>query len=950
MPSQNCPWCQQRFKVADGTPRVRCPGCNRVVELGEAKSSQRWFLARARKKHGPYTWPQLQELAAQGNLAADDLLLAEGSVKWIPASTLPQLFTKPTKAKSRGLMIGLIAGCVTLILGLSMTAAIAFFRTDPVEPVAKIDPPKKDEAKPVVEEKKDPPVEEKKDPPVEEKKQPPKVEEKRPAPPTIDPVASFVQTLNLHRKLAGVGLIALDPDLSIGCLAHAKYLHQNPAEKAGVSALDEKLQNPGFSEQGKQAAQSAMIVYVDPKLALERWIGRLNTRGSLLHPDLAMVGAGFEQSAKGEWVCVLDALRGRGQGVVVYPRPDQDDVPLTFSGGLELPDKSSAGYPVTVTFPPNRKVLDAQAELSDPSGKPVEVWLSSPEKPAVARGQRNTIAMIAKKPLDSITKYEATVSAQVDGQPWTKTWTFATEDDRDTSGVWAKKALAKVNAYRANAGLNPVTLDATFSKGCLAHARYLVVNVDHPSLQGLGAHDEDAKLPGFTPEGRKAGKSSDIAIGDYMPLDGIDAWMATLYHRVPILEPQLKSIGFGCARGRRLGWVTVLDLLSGRPEKQPRPHAVFYPAPDHKDVPLNFPISGEEPNPIPLDKDGKAGYPITAAFPENAPLADAEAKLTDPQGRVVACWFSSREKPANPTFKGHQGNTICLIAHDPLLPSTVYQVELKGTLKGQRWDKTWQFTTASIGAGPQEAAQQIIDRVNHYRSAAGLASVELDPVASKGCQAHAEYIVRNAELLAKKPGSVTDEDPNHPGFTPEGQRAARQADVYSNATSPAAQIDDLMGTFSRRVFVIDPGLQRVGVGAAQDVGRGWRTVLDLFSGRNDQRILIYPSHDQDDVPCVGFDRVPDAPNQIAGYPITVHFPPLAKVTNARAVLKDADGKEIEIHVSSPEQPFDAKTKQSAVCVTPREPLPPGRTYTVTVAARVNNADWRRTWSFTTAPK
>ena len=40
--------------------------------------------------------------------------------------------------------------------------------------------------------------------------------------------------------------------------------------------------------------------------------------------------------------------------------------------------------------------------------------------------------------------------------------------------------------------------------------------------------------------------------------------MATLYHRVPILEPNLKAIGFGCVRGRRQGWATVMNVTRGR--------------------------------------------------------------------------------------------------------------------------------------------------------------------------------------------------------------------------------------------------------------------------------------------------------------------------------------------------------------------------------------------------
>src|SRR5581483_11216516 len=190
------------------------------------------------------------------------------------------------------------------------------------------------------------------------------------------------------------------------------------------------------------------------------------------------------------------------------------------------------------------------------------------------------------------------------------------------------------------------------------------------------------KLPGFSAEGRRAGKASDIAIGDYDPLDGLDAWMATFYHRVPILDPQLRTIGFGCARGRKLGWIAVLNVGTGR-DRAARPEPVFYPVPDQKDVPLSFPAGGEEPNPIPEDTDGKAGYPITATFPDRTAPARAKGTLTDDQGRAVPCWFSSPEQPANPQYPRHQGTTVCLIPKDPLAPGTTYQVRLQGEMDGK---------------------------------------------------------------------------------------------------------------------------------------------------------------------------------------------------------------------------------------------------------------------------
>jgi uncharacterized protein YkwD len=681
----------------------------------------------------------------------------------------------------------------------------------------------------------------------------------------------------------------------------------------------------------------------NPVETLDRWMGSLHGRSALLAPELQSVGFGLELAEKGEWICVLDASRGRGEPIVIVPAPKQTEVPLSFTGGPEVPDaKAAAGFPITVTFPASRKVTAVALELRDPKGKPVDGWFWTPEKPVPRERPHNTIALIPKGMLQSAGTYQVTASAMVDGQPWRLAWSFTTEDDSDTTGVWAKKALDRVNAYRKLAGLKPVELDEAMSRGCLKHARYLVINEGHVALQGLKAHDEDKSLPGYSDEGRAAGKASDIAIGDYEPLDGVDSWLATLYHRVPILEPNLTRIGFGCARGRKQGWVTVMNVSSGRKEG-PRPHAVFYPVDAQIAVPVNFPNGGEEPNPIPDDKAGRAGFPITSTFPQNEPLKNASAKLTDAKGAEVACWFSSPEKPANPTFP--QGSTVCLIPKAPLAPQTTYHVHLQGQLAGKAWQKKWQFTTGDAGQSVAAATRAVLDRLNLNRALAGLSEVTLDEKFSRGCQLHAEYLGKNAEVLAKRNAPVNDEDEKLPGFTREGLQAAQNSMVFTDAPTPVIQIDDMMAAFTTRVFLLDPNLQRIGFGCYHDVGRGWRCVLDVHRGRGQARIVRYPAPNQDDVPTAGADAI-GRPRP--GFPISVAFPAQAKLRNVQAVLKDADGKEVDFVVSAPEKPISAKTPANLVAVYPVEPLQAGRVYHVTVSVIVNGDEWRESWHFTTA--
>lgn len=931
-----CPHCRKALAAEASAARVVCPHCRQAI-AAPATPAARWFYARNKKKYGPYTWQQLRTLAQRGEVRPDDMLLQEGAKKWLRAEALPELFAGAAPIQSKAgpphatnvrtprafpwWLAGLAGASACALVGFCIVAG--FFYVQPRQPAEnghanqdRVDEEKKAKkttAAPEIDGKQP------KKATADDKKKPSDAKPPKDLP-TEALARQLLERLNQHRDAASLGPVMLDSELSKKCAV----LAQDPGKSAALTAGYEIAAHP-------------------PLTALERWMGKLTSRSRLLDPELRGIGLGIEKNARGEWSCVMDTERGRGEPTVVFPAPNQVAVPTSFSGGADVPDpKAAAGFPITVSFPMSQKVVGARIELSDGQGKVLDGWSWTPEKPLRPGRTQNTAALIPKGLLQSTTTYQVKASAQVDGKPWSLAWAFTTDDDSDGKGYWAKKALDKVNAYRAEASLKPVVLDTELSKGCLAHARYLVINEGNPALEGLSAHDEDPKLPGFSEAGRAAGKASDIAIGDYEPIDGLDGWMATLYHRVPILEPNLNAIGFGCARGRRQGWVTVLNVGTGR-TKGPRPHAVYYPVPDQVGVPLSFPNGGEEPNPIPESKSGRAGFPVTAFFADREPLQNATGNLTDAKGTEVPCWFSNPEKPANPKFAKYQGATVCLIAKSPLAPDTTYHVHLQGTLAGRAWEKKWRFTTADAGLSVKKATQTVVDRLNANRVQAGLSAVSLDDKLSRGCQLHAEYLVKNADALMKNKASVNDEDAQLPWYTIEGARAAQKSLVFTNAPTPVLQIDDLMATFSSRVYLLDPALQRIGFGCSHDIGRGWRCVLDVINGRGDTRVVLYPGPEQIDIPSVGLE-VSAGAKSAAGFPISVTFPQFANVRNVQGALLDGEEKAVEVRLSS----LAGKGQRSLYALVPQQPLQAGRTYSVTVSAIVDGAEWRQTWKFTTA--
>ncbi len=378
---------------------------------------------------------------------------------------------------------------------------------------------------------------------------------------------------------------------------------------------------------------------------------------------------------------------------VCYPPSGQDRVPLIFPGN-ETPDplaqtsEKLSGYPITLTFAPRTVVRDAAAELQDSESKSVPVWLSSPEKPANPRHPReqaNTICLLAKKPLNPGSTYSVSVSATVDGQPWKHSWSFTAISRADLEQEIDSAVLQRFNDYRRQAGLETVALDPDRSLACRNHARYLALNL--PKHEDLKWNDEDAKLPGHTPEGQKTGAAAAIFVGGG-PVGLIDWNMASFFNRHVMLEPSLRRIGLGYALFPGRGWVWVLSIRADRP-MGPIGVPMLYPRDQQEDVPTGYPMRSR-PLPMPAGDKQEAGPAITLWMPSRSNLSDVTARLTDSDGREAALWLSTPDQPAVAGFSQHW---IGMIPKEALKEATTYTVTVQGKQGAGPWRKSWSFRT-----------------------------------------------------------------------------------------------------------------------------------------------------------------------------------------------------------------------------------------------------------------
>ena len=262
---------------------------------------------------------------------------------------------------------------------------------------------------------------------------------------------------------------------------------------------------------------------------------------------------------------------------------------------------------------------------------------------------------------------------------------LASEDERERAAgalldsVRATiRAFERLNDQRLAAGVAPVAYSAELSRGCFLHARYLA-ETDAARVAGSGTHEEVESSPWYTPEGAAAGRRSCVA---YVGVDlAIDQSLATLYHRLPLLEPGLARIGIAHAEKDRR-YATVIEVQSALEPSSAV--GVRVPGPDQKGVPIRF-ASGEWPDPRPPGTVDVAGYPITLSSYGGA--EPTSARLTA-RGREVECFVSTPRKPAN-ALRADNLASICLIPKAPLERATKHTVSI--VAEGKAWE--WSFTT-----------------------------------------------------------------------------------------------------------------------------------------------------------------------------------------------------------------------------------------------------------------
>lgn len=186
------------------------------------------------------------------------------------------------------------------------------------------------------------------------------------------------------------------------------------------------------------------------------------------------------------------------------------------------------------------------------------------------------------------------------------------------------------------APLSVCELDAESSFACEAHTNYVDNHRELAQKPGPEIHEEDPAHDDFTRRGQLAGGgnivTSNAERGAEFARDTVDLWFGTPYHRFPMLEPNIKRIGYAFKSSADFS-VAVLDMHSLAEPYDPAtaPRFILWPPPGSTGIPTNFPAP-ESPNPLedqPEDQKDvtKCGYPISLQLQSQLAVRVADSSI-----------------------------------------------------------------------------------------------------------------------------------------------------------------------------------------------------------------------------------------------------------------------------------------------------------------------------------
>lgn len=262
-------------------------------------------------------------------------------------------------------------------------------------------------------------------------------------------------------------------------------------------------------------------------------------------------------------------------------------------------------------------------------------------------------------------------------------------------------ALNRVNEFREMVGVPVIGMNAALNGMAMNHCACYAL---HESEYGnMSPHNENAAWgpPCYGDLGARASNANyGGGVGEVMafynhPVQAVNGWMATLYHRLPLISPQTSQIGYGHD--------TACDTINNGYLGSVSPNLeVIYPFDGQTAVDTCW-DGLESPTPPSPPQGYPSGPIITLEFSPSTHFNMAGSSITNEETKQELPHYllvpPSGAHDAGQTDPSLPSEAIALYTHAPMETLSSYRIAVWGTVNGQDWHKEWSFTTNPTKSG-----------------------------------------------------------------------------------------------------------------------------------------------------------------------------------------------------------------------------------------------------------
>ncbi len=241
--------------------------------------------------------------------------------------------------------------------------------------------------------------------------------------------------------------------------------------------------------------------------------------------------------------------------------------------------------------------------------------------------------------------------------------------------IYGDGAIQRINKFRKELGLDPVIYNETLSRTAYNHSKYLVFNNQFADKEDkdkkffTGASFKDRlKKEGY--EGTERPNEMFVLADSYN--SAVDLVLDGPYHRMRFMNPDLKVIGYGCAKqGDKMIHTFDLDYLPDEEAKNnTKVDVSFSPAMNSSNNKTSW--NGDENPQILKNFTPPLGYPIVVFFKMYQMQKLISATLKNRSGEIVEAYlFSPDQHDAVLSFNG-----IIIVPKKPLFNNERYEVDI----------------------------------------------------------------------------------------------------------------------------------------------------------------------------------------------------------------------------------------------------------------------------------